>query len=126
VSVAYLDTSYVLAIAFGESGATTLAKRLKRFDRVVSSALLEAEYLSALARERRALELDALAYIERLAPPRSLADELRHVLRAGYVRGADAWHLATAWPIAPSPYQLSFLTCDVAQAKVATTLGFAR
>jgi hypothetical protein len=40
------------------------------------------------------------------------------------MRGADCWHLATALYVAPNPSELTFLTLDLAQRKVAKTLGF--
>ena len=43
MSVAYVDTSVLTAIAFDEPGAAALAGRLDEFTRLVSSNLLEAE-----------------------------------------------------------------------------------
>jgi hypothetical protein len=43
---------------------------------------------------------------------------------AGYLRGADCWHLATALYLAPNPSDLTFLTLDDTQRKIAKTLGF--
>jgi hypothetical protein len=48
------------------------------------------------------------------------------VLRVGYRRGADSWHLATALYLAPDPVAISFLTLDEPQLRVARALGFAR
>jgi hypothetical protein len=48
-----------------------------------------------------------------------------HLLDAGYVRGADCWHLATALYLAPDAGDLVFLTLDLRQRAVAKTLGFA-
>ena len=49
--LAYVDTSCLVAIAFAEAGATKVAGRLERMDRLFASNLLEAELRSALARE---------------------------------------------------------------------------
>jgi hypothetical protein len=46
------------------------------------------------------------------------------VLGAGYIRGADCWHLATALYLASEPPTLSFLTLDDRQKSIANTLGF--
>jgi hypothetical protein len=46
------------------------------------------------------------------------------VLDAGYLRGADCWHVATALYVSPEPSRLSFLTLDERQRDVARTLGF--
>jgi hypothetical protein len=51
LKLAYADTSYLLAITFGEPGSSRLACRLAQFDVLLSSNLLEAEFKSALSRE---------------------------------------------------------------------------
>ncbi len=61
-----------------------------------------------------------------IAPDRALSDEIARVLEAGYVRGADCWHLATALYLSPNPSALTFLTLDLAQRHVAKALGFQR
>lgn len=43
MKVAYVDSSVLVAIAFGEKGFARQVKRLQGFDRLVSSNLLEAE-----------------------------------------------------------------------------------
>jgi len=58
---AYVDSSLLLAIAFGEPNAAHLAERLDRFDSVYASDLVEAEVLSAVAREALTLP-DAEAF----------------------------------------------------------------
>ena len=47
----YVDSSCLVAIAFGEEGAEELTARLEQFDLLVSSNLLEAELRAALCRE---------------------------------------------------------------------------
>ena len=42
MSVAYVDTSVLTAIAFDEPGAAAFAQRLDEFARLISSNLLEA------------------------------------------------------------------------------------
>jgi len=46
------------------------------------------------------------------------------VFAAGQVRGADAWHLATALWLTRHPAELPFLTLDARQREVASALGF--
>jgi len=124
VTAAYVDTSCFVAIAFGERGATALARRLAAFDELLASNLLEAELRAAFAREGITDEPDALAAITWISPDRPLRPEIVRVLEAGYVRGADCWHLATALYLAPDPGELTFLTLDARQRGVAEALGF--
>ena len=56
---------------------------------------------------------------------RPLSEQIARVLEAGYVRGADCWHLATALYIAPDPGEIVFLTLDHRQRDIAKALGFA-
>jgi predicted nucleic acid-binding protein len=124
VKLAYIDTSCLIAIAFGEAGATTLARRLARFDVLVASDLLEAELRSAFLQEGVDPEPELLAGVSWVLPDRPLHAEIERVLAAGYVRGADCWHLATALYLAEDPATISFLTLDERQATVARALGF--
>ena len=124
MSVAYVDTSCLVAIAFGERGATALARKLGGFDELVSSNLLEAELRSAFRREHVEFDASILATLSWLIPDRPLTDEIERVLDAGYVRGADCWHLASALYLTPDPASISFLTLDEPQKKAAKVLGF--
>jgi predicted nucleic acid-binding protein len=124
LSIAYIDTSCIVATAFGEKEAATIARRLARFDRVVSSPLLEAELFSALSREGREVSDVWSAAIEYVMVDRPLTGELTRVLEMGYLRGADCWHLATALYLARDPSKLAFVTLDASQRKVAKSLGF--
>ncbi len=124
MSVAYVDTSCLVAIAFSERNATAMVRRLSEFDEWVSSNLLESELRSAFARERVELPAKLLASIAWILPDRPLSDEITRVLSAGYLRGADCWHLATALYLADEPASISFLTLDDAQKEIAHALGF--
>jgi predicted nucleic acid-binding protein len=124
LTTAYIDTSCIVATAFGEKEAPAIARQLARYDRVVSSPLLEAELFSALLRERREVSNAWSSAIEFVIVDRPLSAEVTRVLSAGYRRGADCWHLATALYVAPDPVQLSFITLDATQRKVARALGF--
>lgn len=125
MKVAYIDTSCLVAIAFGERGAAALARRLDYYDELVSANLLEAELRSAFVRE--GVEPDAttlLGAVSWVIPDRFLTAEITRVLESGYVRGADCWHLATALYLAEDPATIAFLTLDARQAEVAKALGF--
>ncbi len=122
---AYVDTSWLVAIAFGEKGSDQATKVLRSDLRVVASNLLETELRSALLREN--VEEDPGSILEGIGwilPDRSLAPELGRVFESGFLKGADAWHLACALYLDPDASTLAFLTRDVAQRRVARALGF--
>jgi hypothetical protein len=124
MKVAYVDTSCLVAIAFGEPGSVALARRLHAFDDLVSSNLLEAELLATFAREDVEPDADLLSGVSWVIPDRPLRAEISRVLASGYVRGADCWHLAAALYLAEEPSTISFLTLDDRQQSVARGLGF--
>lgn len=124
MNVAYVDTSCLVAIAFGERGASALARRLDGFDELISANLLEAELRAAFVREDVDPHPDSLAALSWVVPDRPLHAEIARVLAAGYVRGADCWHLAAALYVAREPAEISFLTLDERQRGVARKLGF--
>jgi len=125
MALAYVDTSCLVAIAFDEPGAASLRRRLRRFDELFAANLLEAELRAALRREGAVGEPALLRALTWIVPDRPLGPEIARVLAAGYVRGADCWHLATALYLAEDPGALSFLTLDTRQGTVASALGFA-
>jgi len=126
VKFAYVDSSCLVAIAFDEVGAGRLAARLRRFDRLFSSNLLEAELRSALVREGVDDRADGLlSWITWVYPNRPLTAEFARITAAGYLKGADLWHLANALFLAPDRKELTFLTLDRRQRDVARNLGFA-
>jgi predicted nucleic acid-binding protein len=125
VTFAYVDSSCLVALAFDEPGARKLAARLRRFDRLLSSNLLEAELRSALVREGVDGHIEELlSWLTWVYPNRPLTPEYARIAAAGYLRGADLWHLANALFLAPDPTDLSFLTLDGRQGEVARRLGF--
>lgn len=122
MSLAYVDTSCLLAVTFGEPGWERYAARLERPDRLLSSNLLEAEFRSALHREG----IDDDGLLERIGwihPDRSLEPEYRRILRHGYLRGADLRHVACALYTRDVAGAVGFLTADGRQAEVAETVG---
>ncbi len=124
MNVAYVDTSVLTAIAFDEPDAAPLARRLGTFERLISSNLLEAEIRAACTREQLDFQERTVSGIEWILPDRALTPEFETVLRSGYLRGADLWHVATALYVYPNPERLSFATLDAPQAKVASRVGF--
>jgi predicted nucleic acid-binding protein len=125
VNRAFVDSSVLLAIAFDERAATEMNSRLRAFDAVFASPLAEAEVCSAARRENVALDAALLGPLKWVNPERALTAEIRRVLEAGYVRGADCWHLATALHFVADPADFVFLTLDRRQQDVAIALGFA-
>jgi predicted nucleic acid-binding protein len=123
---AYVDTSWLVAIAFAEKGSEQATKLLGSDLRVVASNLLEAELRSAFLRENvQENPGSILEGIGWILPDRSLAPELGRVFESGVLKGADAWHLACALYLDPDASTLAFLTRDIPQRRVARALGFA-
>ncbi len=124
MKLAYVDTSALVAIAFDEPRAREYARKLDEFERLVSSNLLEAELRAVFQRENMKFRDEIMSRIDWILPNRPLASEFNEVLRRGYLRGADLWHVATALFVAPKPGELSFASLDVRQCNVAGELGF--
>jgi predicted nucleic acid-binding protein len=124
MAIAYVDTSVFVALAFGEASGQRALQRVGSFDTLLSAGLFEAELASAHAREQRSLPNDLLQAVSLVLPDRSLQPEIQRVLQAGYVRGADCLHVATALYLDPKAEELVFLTLDLPQRKIATRLGF--
>lgn len=101
-----------------------MARRLERFERFLSSNLLEAELRAAFTRERIAIAGDLFDWMKWVLPERPLTGELERVFAHGYLKGADAWHLACALYVSEDPATLAFLTLDQRQRAVARRLGF--
>jgi len=85
---------------------------------------LEAELRAALSREGVADDGSILGRLSWLLPDRPLSAEIGAVLAAGYLRGADLWHLACALYLSPDPREVAFVTLDQQQGAVAAALGF--
>lgn len=128
MKTAYVDTSCIAALALDEPGATSLHRRLAKFEVLAASNLLEAELRATLHRERVddiGGARSVFATITWVTPDRPLRGEIATVLDAGCVRGADCWHLATALFFSPTPGDITFFTLDARQRDVAKALGFA-
>ncbi len=124
MSDAYLDSSVIVAIALNEPGSGDVAVRLDEFSNPISANLLESELLSALSREGLGFNESLISGIEWIHPNRSLHNEMALALEAGYLRGADLWHIAVALYAARRPEELTFFTLDIRQRTVAADLGF--
>ena len=124
MSVVYVDTSALVAVAFDEPGAASLAQRLNESIHLLSSNLLEAELRATFAREKIGFPANLVSSIEWVLPERPPTSELTTVLEAGYLRGADLWHVATALYVAQEPGDIAFVTLDTLQRAVAEALGF--
>lgn len=122
---AYIDTSVVLAVALREKGWESVARRLAKHQKLLSSSFLEAELKAAFKREEILWRTDVTAVIAWVIPDRLLSGEIDRVLEQGYVRGADCWHLATALYLFPEPDSAAFVTLDIPQRRIASALGFA-
>ena len=122
---AYVDSSAVVAVARDEAGAESVVQMLSTFRQLISSNLLEAEVRAAFAREGDEIEPGALDSIRWVIPSRPLHAEIAAVLRVGYLRGADLWHVANALYAARARPGLAFVTPDRRQQAVAAGLGFA-
>ena len=128
MSAAYIDTSFLVAILFGEPQAAALGRRLRQYAPLLAGDLLRAEVLSAATREHVPLDrlAPALGAVSLVLPDRSLESEMLEVLHQGQLRGADLWHLACALFVAgEARAELVFLSRDRAQREVAGRLGLA-
>lgn len=124
MKAAYVDTSCLVAIALGEPGSARMVSRLKGYDVILASGLVEAELKAALVREGvSGGAADFLPRLDWTYPDRPLGPEIDRVLAAGYVKGADAWHLACALFLSPDGADLHFVTLDARQRSVARSLG---
>ena len=124
MSIAYVDSSAIVGIAFQDPGWAAVERRLGEFSDLRSSNLLEAEVRAAYSRVGMEFDVRVLSGIRWVLPDRPLSSELRTALSEGYLRGADLWHVATALYLAPAPGDMSFITLDVSQKSVASSLGF--
>ena len=125
MSTAYIDTSVLVAIEAREPSSDVYEEALGKFERLVSSSLLEAEYRSVCMREGRVPSKLRLNKISWINPSRPLTQELNSVLATGYLRGADLWHVAVAiYAEKMSKIKMTFLTLDNRQRSVANMVGF--
>ena len=126
MKVAFVDTSALVVVAFGEKGHARMARSLGGMDRLYGSSLLESELSAVL--EREGVRARAAGFLDRIRlarEDRRLTPEINVILGHGYLRGADLHHLAVALFLFPDPAEATFLTADSKQRAVARALGFA-
>ena len=124
MSVAYVDSSAMVAVRFGEPGAAALARRLDSFVHLISANLLDAEFRAAQAREGEPFDGTLVEGFGWILPDRPLGPELERVIDVGYLKGADLWHVAVALSVVEDPDEITFVTLDERQREVAAKLGF--
>ena len=121
---AVVDSSCIVAVAFHEPAAERVTLRMHGYAELFAANLLEAEVHAAARREGRHLAATLTENLQWIHPLRPLNAEIAAVFEAGYLRGADAWHVACAlWLAGDSPADLDFLTLDRRQADIAAALG---
>jgi predicted nucleic acid-binding protein len=121
----YLDSSAILSVILNEKKSRNIIKAIDA-KQIMSSFLLEAEVYATLRRERVEFSLfdyykDRILWVR---PDRSLKPEIETILNAGYVRGADLWHLASALYAKNENLDHNFCSLDLVQRSVAKTCGF--
>lgn len=124
MSVAYLDTSWLVAMAFDEPGVEELGASLDPYDVLLATSLTEAEFAAVCSREGESVPARFMESLQWVFPTRRLTPEIERVRAEGYVRGADLLHVATALYAAESPRDIAFLTLDARQRDVAASVGF--
>ena len=124
MKAAYVDTSCIVAVAFGEKGSARVRQSLLSYGELFSSNLLEAELRAALRRENSTADpVDLISPISWVYPDRPLTVEISAILDIDHVRGADLWHLAVALFIDPRR-EIDFLSLDIRQKEIARRMGF--
>ncbi len=125
MNLAYVDSSCIVAVLLTETGARRLGRALARYARLYSSNLLEAEVIAVAQREGVRVDRGALfANLHWLVPSRALSAEIEQTRAAGYLRGADLWHIAHALYLRAEIGTTDFLTLDTRQSEVAEHLAF--
>jgi predicted nucleic acid-binding protein len=131
--IAYLDSSVVLRVVFGQPGALA---EWTRIDRAISSELIRVECLRALDRLRIRVRLDDRTLARRRAALIETLDAIEIVALADPIlqRAADpfptslgtldALHLATALAIRPQVPSTIIATHDGELGLAATAMGF--
>lgn len=115
MKAAYLDSSSLLSIVFSEPGHDQVAACIEDCELLFSSNLMEAEVRSALRREAVNIPVeDLIEGYEWILPSRALGSEFGRALAAGYLNGADLWHVACALVLAEqiAPDPVSFISLD--------------
>ena len=124
----YLDTSAWIAWKFSQPGKELLTKVWRPEATFISAPILAAEYVAFLRRIERLSEgqpEEELSFLRWIIPGEVIFKEFSLCINAGDLKGADLYHLAAAaWFAEDNRSELTFLTCDKQQKKVAQKLGF--
>lgn len=126
MTIAHIDGSPVIGVLFDEKGHESLIESVLVLDRVFSPNLLEAEVRAVTVRESIVADhfSKVLARIDWVLPDGPLSGEIDRALSAGYLRGADLWHLTCALYLKGEHAGARFLSLDRKQLEVARLLGF--
>jgi predicted nucleic acid-binding protein len=132
---AYFDTSALVKRYVEEPGSLEI-RRLLRSRRVISSALLRVEVLSALRRRRDEATLSARSFARLLRRVEAddaswqlvpVSDEIVEVARSRVLqqslRTLDAIHLASAEALHREGLRIPFVTADARQADTGRAIG---
>jgi predicted nucleic acid-binding protein len=135
VAYAYFDTSALVKRYVDEPGSLEI-RRLLRARRVMSSALLRVEVLSALRRRRDEAVLSARAFARLLRRVEAddaswqlvpVSDEIVAAARSRVLqqslRTLDAIHLASAEALHREGLRIPFVTADVGQVDAGRAIG---
>lgn len=122
----YIDSSALMALLFKQSDHINIKKIMINANELISSNLIIAECFSACTREKfdKILCWEFLQEISMVIPESKLQLELEKVFHCGYLRGANAYHLACALYLDNNTQELGFLSRDQNQCLVAQQLGF--
>ncbi len=126
LSAAYVDTTALLPVTYGEEPVSeSIQRKLEGFRYLLSANLLEAEIRAAFAFEGREFDDDVLSSVRWIMPNRRLDAEMAAVLRTAQLQPIRLWHLATALFFAELVPGLAFVTLDEQQETAARDLGLA-
>ena len=124
--IAYIDTSVFINVLLSQQGYKYFHTIMKRCKKLLSSPLIEAEVLTTCQRENfdQKQAIEALKEITLCFVEKSLIEKYEMILKECNLKGADAYHLATALYLDPSREFLHFLTDDLKQKEAAKKKGF--
>ncbi len=126
LSAAYIDTTALLPVTYGEEPvAESIRRKLESFRYLLSANILEAEMRGAFALEGREFDDNVLASINWIMPNRRLDAEMAAVLRTAQLQPIRLWHLVTALFFNELVPGLVFVTLDEQQETAARDLGLA-
>lgn len=127
MSIGYVDTSFIISILLEEASYKKNLNKFYSIDQIFVTNLLESEALSTLKRNKiTKFDKNLFERVDWISIPERLTEFLAKIFSIGYLRGADAHHLASAlWIVgAENTSECHFLTLDENQKAVAKKLGF--